>query len=261
MNQLEHHSFGPYGQPHQSIYLESATQEYPLGTRYAEPGPLGRVFRYAKAGAAITPGKMLATAQYGGAAGTAEQTQCAVAVAASTNDKRIYITASSSAQVLDLFAGGMAIIMDVSATPDDFYSIPIESHSALLSTGTASYIDLQYGAPVALTTSDKVDLFVNPWKDIIIQPTTTHTGSPIGVAQVNVTSAYYFWCQTWGPVGIMSNAGPLTVGASVISSTDIAGGIASGNVASSTYPQPQVGLCLTIGTDVFGAGVYLMIAP
>lgn len=259
MEPLAFHSFGPYGRPHQGIYEQSATQLYPIGTTYAEPTPLGRVFKYAKAGAAITPGKLLATAALSGAA-TTLQTACSVSVAAAALDKRIYLTIVTTAQAADLFAGGIAVINDVSITPDEFYTIPIVGNSALATTGTTGYIDLLYGVPVALTTSDKVDLSVNPWYNVIEQPVTTHTGSPAGVAPINITSGYYFWCQTWGPVGIMSNAGPLTVGAAVKSSTDIAGGVASDVAGASSLAQPQVGWAINVSTDVYGATVYLTIA-
>ena len=256
---LQKHVFGAYGSPHQGIHSESATQNYPIGTFYNENGPLHRGFMYAKAGAAITPGKLLATAALSGA-DTTLQTACAVSVAAAAGDERIFITAVTTAQVADLFAGGMAVINDVSPTPDDFYSIPVAGNSAIAASGTASYIDLAYGVPVALTTSDKVDLSVNPWKNVIIQPVTTHTGSPAGVALINVTSGYYFWCQTWGPVGIMSNAGPLTVGSAVLSSTDIAGGVISQVATSGSLVTPQVGWCINVSTDVYGATIFLTIA-
>ena len=256
---LDHHSFGAYGAPIQGIYEESSEQKYPIGTFYGEPGPLHRGFMYAVAGAAITPGKLLATAPFSGAA-TTLQTAAAISVAALAGDKRIYCTIVTTAQVADHFAGGVAVINDVSITPDDFYTFPIVGNSALATTGTTGYVDLAYGVPVALTTSDKIDLSVNPWKSVIIQPVTTHTGSPAGVSLINVTSNYYFWCQTWGPVGIMSNAGPLTVGAAVKAGADIAGGVASDVAGASSLATPQIGWCVNVSTDVYGATVYLTIA-
>lgn len=256
---LQRHYFGANGYPHQGIYQQSASQNYPFGTFFDEGPPLHRGFMYAKAGAAVTPGKLLATAALSGA-GTTLQTACSVAVAAAAADERIFITAVTTAQVADLFQGGIAVINDVSVTPDEFYTIPIAGNSAIAASGTASYVDLAYGVPVALTTSDKVDLSVNPWRDIIEQPVTTHTGSPAGVAPINVTSGYYFWAQTWGPVGIMSNAGPLTVGAGVVSSTDIAGGVASQAAGSDSLKTPQIGWCINVSTDVYGATVFLTIA-
>lgn len=256
---LQHHSFGPYGRPHQGIYTQSSTKEYPIGTFYAEPGPLHRGFMYSLAGAAITPGKLLATAALSGA-DTTLQTAMAVAVAASAGDTRIYLTAVTTAQVADRFKDGIAVINDVSVTPDEFYTFPVVGNSAIAASGTSSYIDLAYGVPVALTTSDKVDLSVNPWYNVIEQPVTTHTGSPAGVAMINVTSGYYFWAQTWGPCGIMSNAGPLTVGAGVLSSTDIAGGVASMSATSTNTVQPQIGWAVNVSTDVYGATVFLTIA-
>jgi hypothetical protein len=249
------------GSPVQGLREESATQKYKLGQRYAPPwDPLGRVYRYAYAGAAITPGKLLGAAALSGA-GTTLQTAASVSVAAVIGDKKIFLTIVTTAQAADLFADGIAVVNDVSLTPDEFYTFAVKGNSALATTGTTGYIELYEPIPVALTTSDKVDLTVNPWKSVVEMPVTTHTGSPIGVAGINVTSGYYFWAQTWGPCGIMSNAGPLTIGAAVQSSVDIAGGVASMIAGAGSLVQPQIGLCLNVSTDVYGATVFLQIAP
>jgi len=65
-------------------------------------------------------------------------------VIAAAGDKTIYCTIVTTAQVKDRFLGGMAVINDVSATPDDFYTIPIMGNSALATTGTTGYVELMY---------------------------------------------------------------------------------------------------------------------
>jgi len=247
-----------YGEPVQKLREQSATQKFRLGERYAPPwDPLGRVYRYALAGAAITPGKLLGGQALSGAA-TTLQTACSVSVASQVGDKRIYLTIVTTAQAASLFTDGIAVVNDVSATPDEFYTFAIKDNTALVTTGTTGYIELYEEVPVALTTSDKVDLTVNPWYNAIEMPVTTHVACPVGVAGINVTSGYYFWCQTWGPCGIMSNSGPLTIGADVLSDVSLAGSILSDTAA---VVATRVGFCLNVSTDVYGATVFLQIAP
>lgn len=252
-----------YGAPWQKIREESATQKYRLGERYAPSwDPLGRVFRYALAGAAITPGKLLSAAALSGA-GTTLQTACAVAVVSVIGDTKIYLTAITTEQVASRFADGVAVFNDVSATPDEFYTCAIKDNSVIAIAGIVSYIEL-YGddtLPVALNTNDRVDLTVNQWKNVVESPVTTFIGSPAGVAQLNITSGYYFWCQTWGPCGIMSNTGPLTIGADVIAGLDIAGGIISQVAGAASVVNSRIGYCLNVSTDVYGGTVFLQIAP
>jgi hypothetical protein len=203
---------------------------------------------------------MLAMPALSGAT-TTLQTAAAVSVAAAAGDNRIYMTIITTAQAADLFAEGWAVFNDVSATPDQFTTMKVKGNSALATTGTTGYIDLYDGIPFALTTSDKVDLTINMFKNVVEQPVTTLVGAPVGVAQIDVTSGYYFWAQTWGPCGIMSNTGPLTLAADVVLDTTIAGGICSQAAGAGSLATPRVGYAMNVGTDVYGALVFLQIAP
>ncbi len=243
----------------QSIYAESSTQLHDIGDRLV----LGnRVFYYAKNGAAaLSAGFGVQAALLSGAT-TTLQTKCPVVVAAAASTKNVYITAITTAQTADTFAGGFAVIADTSTTPDDFYTMRVKSNSALATTGTASYITLYDELPVALTTSDFVDLTASPYSGVVIQDASSPGAPMLGVPIIPVTISYYFWLQTYGPCGVYSNEGPLTNGLAVVRSTATDGGVSSAPAANTVAAlgMEVVGHVLNVGTDVFGALVFLQIA-
>lgn len=251
MKEAEYPSFG--NRPRQGLYVQSQTLAYPVGYLYNEPGPLHRSFVYARASTALVPGLMTSSKTLAGAA-TTLQTQCPVAVAALVGDTRVYINASSTAQAADLFAGGMATIEDVSPTLN-IYSIPITGNSALATSGTSSYIDLAYPLPIALTTSDKVELSVNPWYGIRSCPVTTVDGMPTGVPTINVTADYYAWVQTWGVCANYLKTGPMVSGVDVL--VDVVAGAVLSDTAA--IVSSRVGYVVNIGTDEHSTQVFLQI--
>lgn len=183
--------------PWQTIYQESATQQHPLGAFFDDEW--GRRFRYAKnssAGAQLA-GALIQAAALGGAT-TTLQSVAAVSVAAAAGDTRIYLTAATTAQSANLYDEGWAAICDVST--GDVYTRRVKYSSALETTGTSGYIDIYDTVPVALTISDKVALQINPYKNVIVCPTTI-TGMVLGLSCTTVTASYYFWIQTRGIAG------------------------------------------------------------
>jgi hypothetical protein len=187
----------------QGIYEQSATKKARIGERL-QVGD--RVFRYAYNGAAaLNPGKIVQQAALGGA-DTTLQTTRPVAVAAVVGDTRIYTTALTTAQAADVFADGWVSIFDASMTLGA-YLYRIKGNSALATSGVASYLTLYDGLHVALTTSDQLEIVANPYNGVIINSSaTTLTGPIVGVAPIYVDINYYFWCQTFGPCAVVSDA-------------------------------------------------------
>lgn len=201
----------------QSIYEESATQKHRLGDRLA----LGdRVFYYAKAGEALVAGKFAEQAPLGGATTTLQNT-CAVTVAAVAGARRIYVSALTTAQAAGLFAEGYAAVWDATTTGMT-YLFRVKTNSAIAVGGVVSYIDLYDELPVALTTSDQVNLITNPFS-AVVEAHTAYTGMVLGVNPISVTSGYYFWLQTYGPAGVYAIAA-LDLADSVSASDDTAAG-------------------------------------
>lgn len=232
----------------QGIYEESSTQQFELETRLQ----LGsRVFYYASAGEALYAGFGVQQALVGGAGTTLQNTQ-AVTVAAAAGAKRIYVNALTTAQTANVFAEGWAAVFDATTT-GKCWLFKVKGNSALATSGTASYIDLYDEIPEALTTSDQVSLIANPYKGTLLTNISAD-GGPLGVAPINVTSAYYFWLQTYGPAAVY----PITsvgYGDSVVASDDTSGGLsANANVTLAAYPM---GYCLHTGTANESAIVFL----
>jgi hypothetical protein len=251
MRGLKWHPFG--NKPEQGLFQQAEVPAYMPGYIYNEPGPLHRSFVYAQASEALVPGLMTTSKALAGAASNL-QTQCSVTVAALAGDTRLYVNAETTAQAADLFEFGLATIEDVSPTLN-LYPIPIIGNSLLATTGTASYIDLAYPLPVDITTSDKVDLSVNPWAGVRSCPVTTVDGMPTGVPLINVTSGYYAWVKTWGMCSNYLKTGVMVSGVDVLIDV-VAGAVLSDTAA---IASSRVGYVINIGTDEHSTQVFLQI--
>lgn len=252
MPSKENHFFGPYGKPYQGIYQESATKNFPLGTRYRAGD--GRVFHYALAGAtALIAGNTQEQAPFGGASTEIQATE-AVAVAGSVGDTRVYVTAVTTVQTADLFEDGWLAIWDAT-TAGMCYLYPIKGNSALAATGTTSYVDLYDPLHIAITTSDQSFLLVNPYKDLVIAAA-AGAGAVVGVAPISVTAAYYFWLATYGPCAVYPEAA-LDVDEDVVRSDAVAGTVCKR--ASATEGQ-TIGYALHVGTAAEASIVFLTLA-
>jgi len=191
----------------QSIYEQSSTPKHRIGERLQ----LGqRVFYYAKAGANITAGRLCESAALLGASTTAQAT-ITIAAAANAGAKDVYVTATTTAQAAGLYDEGWMAIEDVSVTYG-VYLYHIRHNEALPTSGSGK-VTLYDELHIALTTSDKATLMVNPFKNVQTAAAKgSEVGVIVGVAPISVTSDYYFWLQTWGPCAIFSHDGGLTMG-------------------------------------------------
>jgi len=237
----------------QSIYEESATQQFPLGYK-VKVGP-DRTLVYASAGEALYAGHMCAQALVCGATTTLQNTN-GVAVAAAVGDTRIYIVAGTTAQAAGVFDDGYIDIHDDTTTGANFL-YKIKHSSALATSGTSSYVDLYDPIHIALTTSDQVALTANLYKSVILSDA-TQASMALGIAPINVTSTYYFWLQTWGPAPCYPPETALVNTEPVTMSDNADGGV--GPVSSHTN-LPHVGHTIHVGTLDEGAIIFLRLDP
>ncbi len=223
----------------------TATQQLPLGTRFQTLD--GRVFRYIKAGASdLVAGNVIQSP-----AEVANHLNTSVAAAA-IGATALTITPGATAGAENLYAEGLAII---STTPGLGQSLRVSGHLAITaSTAFVLNLDPSDALAVALTTSSKVDLQINPYKNVIQAPVTTLTGAIVGVAIAAVTAAYYGWVQTWGPCGVLIDGTP-AVGMAVSSPASAAGAAA---INSSTLTMIGDMLCTGVSGKV--KPVFLKIA-
>lgn len=205
-----------------------------LGARFKTQD--GRVFRMAKAGAvALVPGTLLQA--------SAEVTnhQGLTPAAAAIGATQVTVTLGATAATANQYAGGQLM---VTVTPGQGYSYEIDSHPAANSSATL-VLTLKDPILVALTTSSRVDLVLNEYSGVLINPTTA-TSNPVGVAVYPVVAGEYGYIQTGGHACVLAD-GAVTVGTAVVASNGTAGavepltgvqapvGIAQSGIATTEY--------------------------
>jgi hypothetical protein len=218
-------------------YAESLTQLFPLGTKLVQGE---RVWRYAKAGAAIGISAPVQSA----APVHAEQFDDIVVAAASAIGAYT-VTLTSTANLdgspndeANAFAEGYLVVNDEAGEGQCY---KIKSNEALVTTGN-SIFTLYDPLTIALTTDSEVGIAMNPYCDVIATAAVV-TALPVGVAQIAVTGAdYYFWLQSGGPAAINMHAAaavgdPISVGTTA----------AKGDPAAAFATETVIGFAMTPG--------------
>lgn len=222
------------------LFSDSSTQLHKLGELVHTND--GRSFRYAEAGGtALVAGKL----QQSSAQVTNHQDL--TPSAASVDDKSISVTLGATAAAENLYAEGFALVT-TSAGAGTMY--PISGHAAIASSGTGD-INLFQPIEVALTTSSRIDLVANPYKQVIVNPTTL-TSAPIGVGVKAVTADQFGWLQVAGVANVLADGG-LTVGLDVVASDNTAGAV---EVIADGAAEllPRIGKAVTtVATTEYGA--------
>jgi len=217
------------------VFSSSPTKSHQLGTRAVTPD--GRVFRYCQAGAAglVVGNAIQAPAQIA-------NHQQLTPVAAGVNAVTITVALGATAATLNQYAGGWALI---DTTPGLGYAYPISGHPAAdASANLTVTLAPDSAIQVALTTSSRVSLQVNPYSGVIQAPTTL-TGAVVGVAVYPIVAGEYGWVQTHGP-GAVLIAGTPGVGLAVVVPGSAAGAVVIDGAASATK---VVGSMMVTGVD------------
>lgn len=179
------------------IRAQSATKIHPLGTRgYTRDG---RVFRYAQAAAAVTGGRLCQAR----AAGTwSDDQNFDSSYAAGTTKVVMQVVstgAPSSEDSTGYWTDGYLLVND--GTGEGQLTLIKQFRGWTTgSTGGLSATCYLYddGLKQAVSTGTECGLNLNPYAKVVMHPK-AQTAVPVGIAPIDVTSAYYFWLQTWGP--------------------------------------------------------------
>ena len=199
----------------EDLFVSSTTPAQDLGAR-ASTGD-GREFVYVKAGAsALVKGTLLQAPAI-----VANLQNASVAAAVAAGEKSVTLTISSTAVVANEYDGGLLIINDVDG---EGQSLRISSHTS--GTITSIVLVLEDAVLTALTTSSQGSVMANPYKGVIINPTTP-TAKPVGVAISAIPAASYGWIQAKGMVSCL-NDGNTAVGLAVAPSQGTAGAVKTG---------------------------------
>ena len=218
----------------QTIFSDSSVQNHELG-QIAHTSD-GRRFRYAQAGASnLVAGNMIQSAAI--IANHVNMTPSAAAIGATT----VSVTPGATAGAANLYAGGYLI---ASTGPGNGIAYKIKSHPAITSS-TAFVVTLEEGLVVAFTTSSRIDIVANSYKNVIQSPVTTLTGHIVGCAPFAITAVYYGWIQDGGLAPVLI-AGTPGVGLAVVCPATAAGAVVVDGAATET---PVVGYMAETGVD------------
>jgi hypothetical protein len=169
------------------IFAVETTQRYVYGTRYITWD--GRVYKYMNAAS-------VGVSSYSACANTLEaQTSWTAAVAASAGERRITITDATSIGE-DVLAGAhLQIYQATIANSTQYFLVGNEAGN-----GTNFIVYLEFPLPRAVTASDSVELFENPYRSVGGYVGSSNTYAAwVGIPCMTATSGQKFWCQTWGP--------------------------------------------------------------
>ena len=228
------------------VYSWTTDQRHPLGFRQATRD--GRVFHYCQAGASdLVAGNVEQSAAP--IANHLAQTPPAVAAGA----KSFSFTPGATAGAANLYAEGY---LQVDTTPGNGYTYKVSGHAAITAS-TAFTLNLEDPIQVALTTSSRVGLVHNAYKNVIVNPTTA-TAAVAGVAPAPITATSYGWLQTWGPCSTLINGTP-GVGIGVVISATTAGAVDVAAVAAEINVR-IIGHMMQVGVSTKNNFVNLKIA-
>jgi len=184
--------YGPASAPKQTVYEESETQKYALGTKFVCDN--GTIYRYAKNGAAALTKAHMTQTQVVAAAYILEVAQTGHAqVVGAQNIITLVVTGSSLAR--NSLDGG-TLWANKTGNLGESYKIL----SSALRPGSDTLLDLVLETPirVAIAADTEVSISPNYWYGVVTMPIAAKTGSPAGIPLINVTASYYFWACTGG---------------------------------------------------------------
>lgn len=229
------------------LFEASTTQKLALGTRITLQD--GRAFRYGSVSSAgdVTQGKLVQSS-----AVSANYDNQPVTVAAAIDATKVSVT-FGGAVTANLFQDGYMIVNDVDGEGGIYR---VKSHAA----GTTA-VELTLYEPIrkALTTNSEVTLAINPYKNMIICPTTL-TGGIGGVTVVDMNGSTnaaetFGWFQVAGPAAVLTN-GTVVVGGTVEPSGTTAGAVDP--TAETTFAAP-IGTVMVVAASTEYSMVWLAI--
>lgn len=182
---------GDTSQPKQTIYEESATQQYHLGTKLVYTD--GRIFRYARNGGTALS-KALMTTSEALYARAVEELQATSGTAVEIGDMEITIDLTTGGTwVENEYADGFLVVNKATGI-GDMYKILAQK---ITSADTLMTVLLETSIRTALAADTEVTLVKSPWREVDVMPVVAE-GTPAGIPLIGVTANYFCWLQTGG---------------------------------------------------------------
>ena len=227
---------GSPASPAQDLFTSSTTQNGTLGAKVWSTD--GRAFRYVRVGGtALVRGKLYVNP----AEDTSNYQELAI-TNPTAGDKTI-VTTSTVTLVANQLAGGLLSVSEGTNGVGQVFRI--KSHAA--ATAAVVTFNLEDAVQTTVTGTAKVDVLPNMYNGVVIAPTTTFTGTVLGVAVYDAAATTYAYLQTDGPCPVLAS-GALVVGNGVYPATAIAGAVTD-NTDGLTSSVPQIGRAITGAAD------------
>jgi len=232
----------------QGLFSESATASHKIGTRMQLAD--GRVFYYALAGGTIAVGKLCTSKA--AQANHIEETGLGTAAVGATS---VIVTVGATAVTANEYAEGW---LYANLSDGLGYHYKIKSHTSASSAGNVT-VTLYDPIQVATTASTEFSFRYNPFYGVTVQATITT--NMCGIFPRAVTSAYYAWCQTWGPAVCLS--GDTAAAGTIIAAhtTDGAVGALTTATEDTVITEQAVGFMCEAGVTSDYKAVILQIYP
>jgi len=192
------------GRPYQAVNEESEIQIYPIGTIYEA---YGKRFRYARAAAALTPGKRgcpnLATPPWTGSNATYGLGSDDTVVNGTKGEHWVDVTPGHShTHTLDEFADGNMVIYPAAGI-EIFQHRIIGNDIGLTTVAFRFYIDPPLHEDMV---NVPVDISPSPFMNVGAPASVSTNASVVVIPEILVTSGYFFWGQTRGVCWVTPNA-------------------------------------------------------
>ena len=229
----------------QGIMEESSTQKAPMGTKLEFDD--GRVFRYAKASAAISSSLVVSVADT--YRDPADTNDTFVAQAAGSTDFKVSARAGDTENE---YAGAYF----ANITNGEQYRIKSNTAAATVN-GVSSTVIFTLYDPLKTAIATDNDYLITPSPYASVITATAVAGSydrPVGVSPIGVSSGYYFWLQTEGIALIKVDSNVATTRGTPVTLSD---GDAGCVEDQSALASPIIGICHTQGATGSYSGVLL----
>ena len=193
---------------------QTTTQEHPYGQLGMNRD--GRAYRYIFMDGAVTAGKLLQTP-----ANIAAHDMDLVTAIAAIGAITISVTLGATAIAADEYKDGYLYVNDLVGEGQFF---KIDTHALVASSGTfAVPIRDEGGVRTALDATSLCGLMKNPWKDVIIAPT-TFTGDVVGRTTRDMSDNNFGWAQRTGLAALLADGVPI-IGQQLSRSNGVAGAV------------------------------------
>ncbi len=236
---------GPTQLSSQDLTRVSSSKLMPLGAVGVSRD--GRTFRYGQAGAvALAVGKLCQVP-----AVVANHQNVAVATAAAIGDRSFNLTLGATATTADQYQDGYLGVYDSTGAGQTM----LIATNPVIALSTAGIFQTVDPLSIALTTSSKVNLSLNPYAGALVSATSQTTEFATGVPVTTIAISNYGWFQTRGIAQVLTN-GTITKGAGVVPGQTTAGSV---DIEATTTITQRVGTQYETGTSTKYSTTYLTI--